>query len=419
MSEPQSHLSRNIVTLGWVSCLTDMASEMLYPIVPLFVTGVLGASPAILGLIEGVAEGGSALLRWVAGFLSDRFRQRKPFVVCGYALSAFSKPVMGLAAFTLGWPLLLGGRCADRLGKAVRTAPRDALIVDSTAPESRGSAFGLHRAMDTAGAVIGPGVALLILHYHPTIPLQYLFFVALIPGLFSSLLALIALRDIPHEPVPSAAPPRLWQHYPRAFWYFVASLAIFSLGNSSDSFLILRGREVGLSFTHVILAFMIYNIVYALLSWPMGRLSDRIGRRPVIAVSWLIYAAVYLGFAALHVPRGVWALMAVYGVYQAMTDGVSKALVGDLVDKSQRAAAIGLLYSVAGACQLAASLFAGFMWNRQVGGLRIPFAAGALLSLLAAVVFLVWVHPGQAELTDAPKGMHVAGQRAFGSVTSC
>src|SRR3954447_26421725 len=193
-------LSRNVFILGWVSLLTDMASEMLYPELPLFITGTLGASPAVLGLIDGVAEGASSVLRWVAGAFSDRFRKRKPFVVAGYSVSAISKPLMGLAAYAGGWPLLFVGRLSDRVGKSIRTGARDALIADSTEPTQRGLAFGVHRAMDTTGAILGPLVALLIITIKPNFPLAWLFFVAVGPGLASAALAQLAVKDIPHPP---------------------------------------------------------------------------------------------------------------------------------------------------------------------------------------------------------------------------
>ena len=381
-------LNRNVFALGWVSFLTDIASEMLYPIIPLFITGVLGSSPAVLGLIEGVAEGGSSLLRWLAGANSDRFRRRKPFVVAGYALSAISKPVMGLAAYWLGWPVFLVGRVSDRIGKSIRTSARDALISDSTDTNHRGLAFGVHRAMDTLGAVIGPLIALAIVTFKPGFPLAWLFFVALIPGLLSSLLCILLVKDIPHSAHPDARPPPLLQHYPRPFWQVIAAAALFSLGNSSDSFLILRSRELGLTFGHVILAFTLYNIVYSLAAIPLGRLSDVIGRRPVVATGWLVYAGVYFGFSAARTSLAPWVLLATYGLYQALTEGVTKALVSDVVSKGQRAGAIGLFYTVAGIGQLAASLIAGTIWSQTIRGLHAPFLFGAVCAMAAIPLIL-------------------------------
>lgn len=381
-------LPRNVMALGWVAFLTDMASEMLYPVLPLFVTGTLGASPAVLGLIDGIAEGGSTVLRWVSGAVSDRFRKRKPFVVAGYSISALAKPLMGLAAYAVGWPLFLIGRSMDRLGKAVRTSARDALIVDSADESQRGFAFGLHRAMDTAGATLGPLLTLLILLVKPDFPLAWLFFVALGPGVLSSLLALVAVRDIPHPPRPGVKPPPILQSYPRPLWHLIAAAGIFSLGNSSDSFLILRSKELGLSFWQVILAYAVFNVVYSFLALPLGHLSDRIGRKPVIVAGWLSYAGVYVGFALAKTPAAPWGLFAAYGLYQALSEGVTKAMVGDLVPKEQRAGAIGLFYTVGGLGQLIASLIAGAVWHVRITDhqMMLAFLIGAACSLGAIIV---------------------------------
>jgi len=392
-------ISRNVFALGWVSFLTDLASEMLYPVMPLFLVGTLGATPALLGVIDGVAEGMSSSLRWIGGALSDRLRKRKPFVVAGYAISALSKPVMGFAAIVLGWPLFFIGRCADRFGKSIRTAARDALIADSTPPEYRGQAFGFHRAADTCGAVLGPLVALAVYLYWRTVRanLHYLFFIALIPGLLSTLVAALAVRDIPHEsPKDKPVAPPLLQPYPRSFWQLLAANALFSLGNSSDAFLMLRAREVGLTFASILLAFALYNAVYALAALPLGSLSDRIGRKPVLITGWVVYAAVYLGFAITRSTLTPWFLMAAYGLYQAMTEGVSKAFVTDVVPQPQRAGAIGLFYTASGIGQLLASILAGSLWtthwfhNRALAA----FTFGATCAL-AAVPLVAAVRPRQ------------------------
>ncbi len=373
-------ITRNVIMLGLVSFFTDVASEMLYPVIPLFIVGTLGASPAVLGLIDGMAEGGSAILRWLVGALSDRFRRRKPFVVAGYTVSAMSKPLMGLAAMAGGWPLFLLGRSADRLGKSIRTSARDALIADSTEPQYRGTAFGLHRAMDTGGAVVGPLLALLIVVARPDTPLQWLFFIAFVPGLISALLAFLAIREVPHAVDPTAKPPPLLQRYPKPLWHLIAAATLFSLGNSSDSFLILRSKELGLSFPQVILAFTLYNVVYALAALPLGKLSDRIGRKPVVIAGWLVYAAVYLGFSMAKSSAAPWILLGVYGLYQALTEGVTKALITDVVPQHQRAGAIGLFYTATGIGQLIASVAAGALWNVRLfdGSVMVSFLVGSV-----------------------------------------
>lgn len=396
MSRPG--ITRNIVALGWVSMLTDVASEMLYPVIPLFITGALGASPQLLGVIEGIAEGISSGLRWIGGMLSDRYRSRKPFIVAGYAVSAASKPVMGLAAIAGGWWIFLLGRSGDRLGKSIRTAARDALIADSTDSAHRGAAFGFHRAMDTTGAVIGPLIALGLLLWNPVLPLQWLFFAAVVPGLASVLVAVLAVRDIPHQ-ASKAAAPAIVQKYPREFLVLLAVTSLFTLGNSSDSFLILRSGELGLSTAQIILAFSLYNLIYALGSSPLGRWSDRIGRKPVMVMGWAIYAVVYLGFAGADQAWAVWPLLGMYGVYQAMTEGVTKALITDLVPRQQRAGAIGLYYTVTGFGQLLASVIAGGLWKTQwlARELNGALAFGAGCALLAAAALSLMKFPDRAQ----------------------
>lgn len=317
--------------------------------------------------------------------------RRRPFVLAGYSLSAVSKPVMGVAAWVLGWPLFFAGRCGDRLGKSVRTAARDALIADSTEPAYRGVAFGFHRALDTCGAVLGPLTALAILALWPAAPLAWLFIVALVPGALSVLLVVFGVHDIPHSPGGRSESRPQTGALPRFFWLLLAAFALFSLGNSSDSFLILRSRELGLSFAHVILVYTFFNVVYAACATPLGHLSDRIGRKPVPIAGWLTFAMVYLGFAGLRSATAPWLLFAIYGVYQALTEGVSKAFVSDLVAEHQRAGAIGLLAMAGGLGQLVASILAGALWHVRVmdDRLMLPFLLGAGGALAAVPLVLL------------------------------
>jgi len=398
-------ITRNVVVLGFVSFFTDVASEMLYPVIPLFlVSAALGGTPALLGLIDGLAEGISSGLRWIGGALSDRFGRRKPFVFAGYTLSALSKPLMGAAAYFGGWPIFLVGRCSDRLGKSIRTSARDALIADSTDPQYRGVAFGLHRAMDTCGAILGPLAALVILLIRPNTPLQWLFFIAVVPGLVSSLLVAGTVREIPRPPG-EGKPPPIFQSFPAPFWHLIIANAIFSFGNSSDSFLILRSKDIGLTFPQVILAFAIYNAVYAAAALPLGHLSDRIGRKPVVIAGWITYAAVYFGFAVAHAWIAPWLLLGSYGLYQAFSEGVTKAMISDVVSPRQRAGAIGLFYTVSGVGQLVASVLAGVLWNVKLAGghVMLAFALGTIFALLAVPVIasVKLVRPGE-EMPEAP-----------------
>jgi MFS family permease len=405
----KDEISRNVLLLGWVSLFNDAASEMLYPILPLFLTATLGTSPALLGLIDGLAEGLGSALRWLGGALSDRFGRRKPFVFAGYLLSALSKPIMGLSAFLVGWPLFMFGRCADRLGKSVRNAARDALIAASTSESSRGRAFGFQRAMDTCGAVIGPlvtlGVIVLLSGTHTAfsaswkgsdahaaklqqLPMKWLFFIALIPGLLA-VTCVLAVREIPpHRKRPAKTggkPPPIFQSYPGSLWRVVLAAFVFSLGNSSDTFLILRSSQIGMSFGFVILMYAMYNVVYAAGSEPLGRLSDKIGRKPLLITGWAIYAAVYAGFAVSRATWTSWVLLGVYGLYQAMTDGVTGALISDVVPDEKRAGAIGLYFTTVGLGQLIASLLGGALYNVFVlqGHLMLTFALGSACALAA------------------------------------
>jgi MFS family permease len=348
-----------VVVLSWVSFFQDAASEMLYPILPLFLTGTLGASPAVVGLVEGVAEGTAAAGKAVFGRLADRFR-RRPLIAIGYGVSSLAKPVIGLAG---GWPLVLGARFVDRVGKGARTSPRDALIVADTPPEVRGRAFGFHRAADTAGAVVGPllGLALYELLDHRLRPL---FLIAFVPAAIS--VALIALvRDHPPPPPAAvadesgAAAPALSPGY----WRVVAFLALFGLVNFSDAFIILRAHALGLSFVAVILAYALYNVSYAALSYPAGALSDRIPRRLVFAVGLACFAVAYVGLGLARGSGWVWVLLPVYGAYTALTDGVGKAWVSDLLPRARAGTGLGLYQGLTGACALVAGVWAGLAWN--------------------------------------------------------
>ncbi len=381
-------ISRNVVALGIVSFFTDVASEMLYPVIPLFLVGTLGISPGLLGVIEGLADGVASGLRWFGGILSDRMGRRKPFVVFGYGLSAASKPIMGAAAFGLGWPVFLCGRLTDRLGKSVRTAARDALIADSTPLESRGIAFGFHRMMDTLGAITGPLLTLLVLWVIPNIPLERLFLFAVIPGGISCFIAYLAVRDIsrPKPPV-ELAQKKFFQPYNPLFYRVLVAFALFSLGASSDTFLILAAKEAGMSFNQIMLLYALFNAVYAFSSFPLGGLSDRIGRKPIILTGWGLYVLVYFGFALWDSPGSFWVLFAAYGLCMALTEGSSKALVNDLVPMPQRAGALGLWSAVGGIGQWIAGITAGLCWNLQIGGsIRVAFLIGGCWALAGLIM---------------------------------
>lgn len=376
-------LPENVRALGWVSFANDLASELAYPVVPLFLTITLGAPVAVVGLIEGIAEGIAIGLRGISGRLSDRAaHSRVPWIFSGYGISAVARPVIAAAP---AWGWVLGGRVADRLGKAARTAPRDALIKDSTPDSMMGASFGYHRALDTAGAVVGPVVAVVMLASGAS--LRSVLWLAVIPGFFTLLL----LRRV-HE-APAAAAPRVTARskhapvqMPRSFWFVLAVWVVFSLGNSSDVFLLLRSKELGLSSTLVILAYAFYNVVYSGLSWPLGALSDRVSRPLVLAGGLMVFALVYLGFAAASASWAVWPLFIVYGVYIAATEGVARAWVADHAPPDASGTAYGIFAAATGASLLVASVVAGLLWSHVSPSA--PFVLGVVSAALALLLLM-------------------------------
>ena len=353
----QRRLPRNVRALSWVSFANDFASELVYPVVPLFLTVTLGAPATVLGVVEGIAEGVAVGLRGVAGWLSDRAGgTRKRWMVAGYGISAVSRIALAVA---WAWGVVLVGRVVDRLGKAARTAPRDALIRDSTNRELRGAAFGYHRAFDTAGAVAGPLVAVALLG--AGVSLRTVLIVAVAPG-FLTLVLLRTVREARADEV-LAGDAAESQRLPRAFWSALAVWTVFSLGNSSDAFLILRSHELGLSTTLVVLAYAAYNVVYSGLSWPLGALSDRLSRPLILGAGLVVFALVYAGFALAPGSWAVWPLFAVYGAYIAATDGIARAWIGDHAPARIGGTAYGLFSAATGGALLMASVVAGVLWS--------------------------------------------------------
>lgn len=379
---PIPGIKRNVFILGITSFLTDLSSEIVYPLVPLFLTSVLGAPFSVVGLIEGIAESTASVIKVFSGWLSDRWRRRRPLTILGYGISAIAKPLMAAAT---AWPLVLFLRFGDRLGKGIRNAPRDALIADSTEPRTRGRAFGFHRAADTAGASLGALVALAALGLAGE-RYRAIFLVSAIPaGLGVATLFLVRERVRPH---PQSGPPRLsLSQFDRRFKLFLLASAIFALGNSSDAFLILRARDLGLSAFAAVLAYVIFNLVYAVFSMPAGSLSDRVGRRRIIAAGFVVFTLVYLGFALAGGDAAVWPLFAVYGLYMALTEGVGKAFAADMAPPHAVGTALGTYHTLTGLLTFFASLVAGLLWD--AAGPRAPFLFGAGAGVLATVFLLL------------------------------
>lgn len=399
----QGKLSPEVVKLGWVSLLTDISSEMLYPVVPIFLTSVLGAPMAALGLIEGLAESAANVLKIFSGWWSDRAGRRRPFVIGGYSLSAFSKPLLAFAQF-LGWPFVLAMRICDRTGKGLRTSARDALIADYTPESQRGRAFGLHRAMDSLGAVLGPLAALYFIgrigatdRAGQLMAYRQIFLWSFVPAILGVLL-LSLVREQPF--MARYAKPRFgWASFNRDFRAFVLVNLVFSLGNSSDAFLIVRAKQLfagtGSAVATVILAYVLYNLTYSLASYPAGRIADRFGPRRVFLAGLLLFAAVYAGFAVNRSPLAVWALFAVYGCYTAFTDGVGKAYASKLVQPELRATGMGVYHMSNGLATFAASTVGGLLWNVRGGDGRITFFYGSAMALLAAALLVLLVRRGR------------------------
>jgi MFS family permease len=380
---PVRGISRNVFLIGLVSFCNEMATSMLYPVIPIFLAATLGAPYAAIGLIEGTADAVTAGLKGASGWAGDRFGRKKQMVTLGYLLSALAKPVLGLA---FGWPMVLGARVLDRVGKGLRSAPRDAMIADAAPAATRGRAFGFHSAADTAGGVVGPLFALGLIAWLGETNLRPIFVLALLPGLVAvALMALTRDSGPAARRASGATPARLiWT---RPLVGFFAVSVLFGLVNSSDAFLILRARDLGLNVTLVIAAYIVYNVVYTLLATPAGVWSDRVGRKPAYVLGLLIFAAVYAGFALAGSSEWVWPLFAVYGAYIALTDGVGKALLTDLAPKDSRGTVLGMYQLALGLTALVASVLAGTLWDAV--GAPAPFWLGAGGALAAALLLLV------------------------------
>jgi MFS family permease len=378
-------LPRNVIVLSWVSFFQDAASEMLYPVMPLFLTTVLGAPVAVVGLVEGAGEAVASVMKVVSGRWADR-RKRRPLVALGYGLSSLAKPLIGLAQV---WPFVLVARVVDRTGKGIRTSPRDALIADDTPPPLRGRAFGFHRAADTAGAVCGPLIGLGVyeaLGGH-TRDIRPLFFVAFIPAIVSVALIGFARESRSHVvPSPDVPVRAIVSEYPRRFWRVLVFLALFGFVNFSDAFLILRAKALGLGFVGIILAYVLYNLTYAGLSYPAGRLSDRVPRHYIFAVGLLVFATAYIGLGVVTTSAWVWPLLGVYGAFTALTDGVGKAWITDLLPTDRHGSGLGLYQGVIGGGSLVAGIWAGLAWH---GNGRLPLVVSGCVVAALAVALLV------------------------------
>lgn len=369
--------------LGYVSFFGDLASEMLYPITPIFLTTVVGAPPQVLGLIEGVADATAASLQWFSGRLSDRWKKRKPFIVLGYFFSALSRPLIGLSTH---WGHVLFARASDRFGKGLRTSPRDAMLADLSTPETRGLTFGWHRGLDTLGAVLGPLIALSLLPYFAD-RLRWLYLFAVIPGLCSVFIA-NSVRE-PATKLASSKKPLTWlpwKTWSSEFRYFILTWSLFSIGNCTDFFLILKVKNSGATLTQTILIYSFFNLIYSFLSPILGDLSDRVGRKRMLVLGLFIFSFVYAGFSMAFELWHFIILYAFYGAYNAATEGLAKAYAVDLIPSELKASGLGLLGALTGFSALVGGIFAGVMWNYF--GSNGPMQLGAVTAFFAALLLI-------------------------------
>ena len=386
----------NIIITGLTSLFTDISSEMIYPIISLYLLA-LGSSPALIGFIEGIAESTASIVKVFSGALSDRMRKRKSLAILGYAFSPIGKLFMWLAK---GWSFVFVGRTLDRFGKGIRTAPRDTIIAESSSAEKRGASFGLHRTMDTLGAILGVIIAIAIMRhlglnkglhtaqkiqsYLPAFKTIILF--SLIPAVVGVAVLFLVKETGSGKPLAHTLSLK-WSKLDKRLKAFLIVTFIFTLGNSSNQFLLMRAKDTGFSVEGVLLLYLVYNLVYGIFSWPAGRLSDKIGRKTLIVAGYFVYAIVYTGFGLTNTSSAMWVLFSIYGLYIAFTEGVEKALVSDIAPKDLRATLIGLHATLVGIGLFPASLLAGFIWDTL--GPQFTFYFGGLMGVIAAVGMLI------------------------------
>ena len=374
-------LSRNTFLLAFASLFADISTEMLYPVLPIFLTQTLKASGSVVGLVEGIAQATQNIVQGFSGWLSDKLQRRKPVALVGYCLAAVAKPLMGLAT---AWPGVLGGRFLDRLGAGTRTAPRDALIAASVDEKDRGKAFGLEGIGDNAGAFLGPLIAVALL-IGLQLDIRWVFYLAIIPGLLAVLMILL----VQERPVPVTAKAKIdlsLRQFPKPYWKYLLAIGLFGIGNSSNSFLILQTKDLGASLEATILIYAAFNLVAALISYPAGFLSDRWGRRNILLLALLVFFVAYLGFAFTRNVTLIAMLFAGYGLYQGIFRSVGKALATDFVPDRLRASGLGWYNMTLGLMSLVASVVAGLLWD-HVGHAAV-FIYGAIFAVIGSIAFL-------------------------------
>jgi MFS family permease len=380
---PLLGLNRNVFFAGLVSFFMDVSSEMIYPLVPLFLASVLGANKSLIGLIEGVAESVASLLKVFSGWSSDRLGRRKYLMAVGYGVSTLSRPIMGLAS---AWQHVLGARIVDRLGKGIRTAPRDAIIAESTETRQLARAFSFHRSMDTMGAVVGPLLALLLLGFFRS-DYRKVFWISIVPAVLAVLVIFLFIRET-DRPLPSRLfrPRMTLKHFDWKVKFFIGIATLFALGNSSDVFLILRAGQIGIRPAMIPAVYLLFNLVYSLSGVPFGMAADRYGRKRLILIGFVLFALVYAGFARAESVAAVWVLFAVYGLFMGLTEGIQKAFLATIIPADFKATAFGVYATVVGLAMFPASLIGGWLWDRFSPAATFYF--GASTAGLSALLFL-------------------------------
>lgn len=379
-------LRKNVFFTGLVSFLMDVSSEMIYPLMPLFLANVLGINKSMIGLIEGIAESTASLLKVFSGWLSDRLGQRKNLMIAGYSISTLSRPIIALAGV---WQQVLAARFIDRLGKGIRTAPRDAIIAESTESPHLARAFSFHRSMDTLGAVVGPAIAMLLLQLYSG-NYQMVFWLSMVPGVMAVITVILFIRDKKDAKYAAAKRPKLtFQHFNWKIKFFILITTIFALGNSSDAFLILRAEQSGITPVVIPAVYLAFNLIYSLSAIPFGIAADRFGKKPFILLGFILFALLYYGFAVAGTPTSIWVLFGLYGVFMGLTEGIQKGFLATIIPPDFKATAFGVHATAVGLATLPASLIGGLLWDRVSPAATFYF--GSATATVAALLFMAMI----------------------------
>jgi len=375
---------KNVFFTGLVSFFMDVSSEMIYPLVPLFLTNVLGINMAMIGLIEGIAESTASLLKVFSGWFSDRIGRRKSLMLAGYTISTLSRPIIAMAGI---WQQVLASRFTDRLGKGIRTAPRDAIIAESAESTHLGRAFSFHRAMDTFGAVVGPALTFALLGFFNN-DYRTIFWLSMVPGVIAVILIVLFIQERKKQPKPETERPKLTlAHFDWKVKFFIVIATLFALGNSSDAFLILRAQQVGIPVATIPVVYLVFNLVYSLSAVPAGMAADKFGKKRIILLGFVLFAGLYYGFAVAASASTIWLLFGLYGLFMGFTEGIQKAFLATIIPPDFKATAFGVYAAAVGLAMLPASLVAGWLWDHVSPAATFYF--GAATATLAAILFTV------------------------------